>query len=184
MIRGGKGPTRPSPYGQPAGADYAEAEPEVSEAELLELERQLMGDGATVGSGAGPDERKPAEDPDEFACYVGGLNKQTTREEMTAHFAQAGEIFSISFAGEKQGQTLGAIKGIGFVKFTSEEAAAQAVLMLNASELNGATIKVDRWKGSKPKDKGKGKGKDGGKGWEGALGGGWGMGGWGGAWGG
>ena len=71
--------------------------------------------------------------------YVGNLNKTTTQEEISALFAQAGEIASVELVKDAQGMS----KGFAFVAMTTQEGADKAISMFNAYTLGDKQLKVN-----------------------------------------
>lgn len=75
--------------------------------------------------------------------WVGSLAEDTTFKQLQEHMNQAGKC--------KRAQVLK--KGTGFCWMSSPEEASNAILMLNGSVLQGATIVVDAWtKKEKPEN--------------------------------
>ncbi len=72
--------------------------------------------------------------------YVGNLPFTVTNEELTALFAQYGQVTNARVV---QDQHSGRSKGFGFVEMDSAEEANKAIEQLDNSELNGRPIKVN-----------------------------------------
>jgi len=70
---------------------------------------------------------------------VGGLPYSLSENELYEVFAEYGEITSCNIIIDKfSGQS----KGFGFVEYSEQEMAKEAVKHLDGSQLNGRTIKV------------------------------------------
>jgi RNA recognition motif-containing protein len=74
--------------------------------------------------------------------YVGNLNYSVTNEELTALFADHGEVVNVNII---EG------KGFGFVEMSNQAEAEQAKVALNGTEFKGRTMKVDEAR--PPKDR-------------------------------
>jgi RNA recognition motif-containing protein len=72
--------------------------------------------------------------------YVGNLAKSTTQEEITALFAQEGEVTSVDLIKDRDS---GLSKGFAFVTMTSQESADKAIKKYNAYSLAGNELKVN-----------------------------------------
>ena len=72
--------------------------------------------------------------------FVGNLSRNTTEEELSALFAKAGTVESIEVITL---QEPGNSKCFAFVDMGSPDDAEKAVGMLNGSDLNGRTLKVN-----------------------------------------
>jgi RNA recognition motif-containing protein len=77
--------------------------------------------------------------------YVGNLPKSTTREELTALFAQAGEVTLTDIITDRNS---GESKGFAFVTMSTQSEAEKAIHMFNASSLQEQELRVDM---AKPK---------------------------------
>ena len=71
--------------------------------------------------------------------FVGGLAWATDSEGLKAAFAKFGEVSEAKVITDRD---TGRSRGFGFVTFTDDDAAKEAV-SLNGSELDGRTIRVD-----------------------------------------
>jgi cold-inducible RNA-binding protein len=71
--------------------------------------------------------------------FVGNLSFQTTENDITMLFEQAGEVESTSIITDRDS---GRSKGFAFVEMDSE-AADKAISQFNGAELNGRTITVN-----------------------------------------
>jgi RNA recognition motif-containing protein len=76
----------------------------------------------------------------EIRIYVGNLAKSTTQDEITALFAQEGEVTAVDLVKDR---TTGLSKGFAFVTMTSQESADKAISKYNAYSLAGNVIKVN-----------------------------------------
>jgi RNA recognition motif-containing protein len=76
----------------------------------------------------------------EIRIYVGNLAKSTTQEEITALFAQEGEVTSVDLIKDRAS---GLSKGFAFVTMTSQESADKAISKYNAYSLAGNALKVN-----------------------------------------
>lgn len=90
--------------------------------------------------------------------FVGGLSWDTSEESLSQHFAQAGDIVEAKIIQDRES---GRSRGFGFVTFSSEDHAGNAVEMFDGKELDGRTIKVDF---AEDKPRGRGFGSEGGGG--------------------
>lgn len=75
----------------------------------------------------------------EAKLYVGNLSKSTTQEELTALFAQAGEVTSAEVIQDRQS---GESKGFAFITMSAQSEADKAVSMFNAYSLSDHALKV------------------------------------------
>jgi len=76
----------------------------------------------------------------DIRIYVGNLAKSTTQDEITALFAQEGEVTSVDLIKDRQS---GLSKGFAFVTMTSQESADKAISKYNAYTLAGNVLKVN-----------------------------------------
>lgn len=72
--------------------------------------------------------------------FVGNLSRTTTEEELTALFATVGTVAKIELITV---QEPGNPKRFAFIDMSSPDDAEKAVGMLNGSDLNGRTLKVN-----------------------------------------
>src|SRR4030042_718626 len=75
----------------------------------------------------------------EIRIYVGNLAKSTTQDEITALFAQEGEVTSVELVKDRNS---GLSKGFAFVAMTSQESADKAISKYNGYSLAGDELKV------------------------------------------
>ena len=76
----------------------------------------------------------------DIRIYVGNLAKSTTQDEITALFAQEGEVTSVDLIKDRAS---GLSKGFAFVTMTSQESADKAISKYNAYTLAGNALKVN-----------------------------------------
>lgn len=72
--------------------------------------------------------------------YVGGLPYQTTDEELTELFNQAGRV---TFARIITDRDTGRSKGFGFVEMSTDQEAQNAIARLNGTSVGSRTITVN-----------------------------------------
>jgi cold-inducible RNA-binding protein len=89
--------------------------------------------------------------------YVGGLSYNTTEEELSAHFAQAGTVKSVHIATDKD---TGRSRGFGFVEMSTQEETDKAIQMFDGKELGGRSLTVNP---AKPREE-RGSGRNSGRG--------------------
>src|SRR4030095_4991093 len=71
--------------------------------------------------------------------YVGNLSFQTTENDLTNLFEQAGQIESVTIITDRD---TGRSKGFGFVEMTNEDA-EKAIEQFNGTEFNGRSLTVN-----------------------------------------
>ena len=76
----------------------------------------------------------------DIRIYVGNLAKSTTLDEITALFAQEGEVTSVDLIKDRDS---GLSKGFAFVTMTSQESADKAISKYNGYPLAGNELKVN-----------------------------------------
>jgi len=76
----------------------------------------------------------------EIRLYVGNLAKSTTQDEITALFAQVGEVTSVDLIKDRDS---GLSKGFAFVTMTSQENADKAISKYNGYSMAGNALKVN-----------------------------------------
>jgi RNA recognition motif-containing protein len=76
----------------------------------------------------------------DIRLYVGNLAKSTTQEEITALFAQEGEVTSVDLVKDR---STGLSKGFAFVTMTSQEGADKAIAKYNGYSMAGNALKVN-----------------------------------------
>lgn len=97
------------------------------------------------GKGKGKGDR--AEDEEERMVYVANLPFSAEWQELKDFFAAAGEV-EFARVLSKDGstvQTKGKSRGIGYVRFSTQEEAETAIATLDGTEMDGRVIKVDTW---------------------------------------
>lgn len=72
--------------------------------------------------------------------FVGSLPYSTTDELLAEHFAKAGTVVSAKVITDRDS---GRSKGFGFVEMSTDEEAAEAIKMLDKSEMDGRQITVN-----------------------------------------
>ena len=72
--------------------------------------------------------------------YVGGINYDTTEDELKEAFAEAGSVDSAVIIMDRM---TGRSKGFGFVEMTTDEEAQKAMEMWNGKEFAGRTLTVN-----------------------------------------
>ena len=76
----------------------------------------------------------------DIRLYVGNLAKSTTQEEISALFAQEGEVKSVDLVKDRN---TGLSKGFAFVTMTSQESADKAIAKYNGYSMAGNALKVN-----------------------------------------
>ena len=71
--------------------------------------------------------------------YVGNLSFQTTEDDLTGLFAQAGEVESVRIITDRD---TGRSRGFGFVEM-GDDNAEKAIAQFNGTELNGRALTVN-----------------------------------------
>jgi len=71
--------------------------------------------------------------------YVGNLSYQTTENDLTALFEQAGQVDSANIITDRD---TGRSKGFGFVEMGNEDA-EKAIAQFNGTEVNGRALTVN-----------------------------------------
>jgi RNA recognition motif-containing protein len=72
--------------------------------------------------------------------FVGNLSYQTLEQDIQDHFAQAGNVTSVSLMFDK---FTGKSRGFAFVELATAEEANKAVEMFNGKDLQGRTLTVN-----------------------------------------
>ena len=75
----------------------------------------------------------------EAKVYVGNLSKSTTQDELSALFAQAGQVNTVDMIKERK---TGEPKGFAFVTMNEQGEADKAVSMFNSYSLSDHELKV------------------------------------------
>ena len=76
----------------------------------------------------------------EAKLYVGNLPRSTTGRELTAIFAQAGDVTAVTLITDR---LTGGSKGYAYVTMSAQSEADKAISMFNAYSLNDHLLKVD-----------------------------------------
>ena len=83
--------------------------------------------------------------------FVGNLSFQTSQDELTATFAQYGNVERVNIVTDRDS---GQPRGFAFVEMTEKRDAETAISVLNGSDLNGRAMNVNE---ARPKsDSGRG----------------------------
>lgn len=90
--------------------------------------------------------------------FVGGLSWGTDSDELRRAFEAIGTVEDATVITHRDGEHAGKSKGFGFVRFSNEDEAAEAVDQMNGAELGGRTIRVD-WATEKKRDNNRGNGR-------------------------
>ncbi|MEM7481025.1 MAG: RNA-binding protein [Acidobacteriota bacterium] len=72
--------------------------------------------------------------------FVGNLNFQTTKDELSTYLAGAGEVVDVYLPTDR---ATGRPRGFAFVEFSSPEEAAQAIEQYNGTELAGRNLNIN-----------------------------------------
>jgi len=72
--------------------------------------------------------------------YVGNLASSVTSNDLSTHFARAGEVVGALAVTDRES---GLCRGFGFVEMAKLEGVALAISLLNNSLLNGQLIKIE-----------------------------------------
>jgi cold-inducible RNA-binding protein len=75
--------------------------------------------------------------------YVGNLSFQTTSDELTTLFAQAGTVESVSLIEDRE---TGRSRGFGFVEMSTKEEGAAAISQFNGKDMGGRALNVNEAK--------------------------------------
>src|SRR5688572_3224955 len=83
--------------------------------------------------------------------FVGNLSYQTMEQDIQDHFAQAGNVTSVSLMFDK---FTGKSRGFAFVELATPEEANKAVEMFNGKDLQGRalTVNIARPREERPRD--------------------------------
>ncbi|KAK5975353.1 Cleavage stimulation factor subunit 2 tau variant [Trichostrongylus colubriformis] len=74
------------------------------------------------------------------SVYVGNLPYQTTEQALGDHFSQAGQVTNVKIVYDRE---TGRNKGFGFCDFADQAGAENAVNMLNGTDFNGRSLRVN-----------------------------------------
>jgi len=89
--------------------------------------------------------------------FVGNLSYETTGDELSAMFGEAGEVESCQLITDRD---TGRSKGFAFIEMDSKESATAAKEKFNGQDLHGRALKVDD---AKPKTESRNNGGGGGR---------------------
>lgn len=81
--------------------------------------------------------------------YVGNLPKAIEWQELKDHMKQVGDVQFASLLANDNGSS----RGVGFVRYATEDEALEAIAILNGTELQGRSLTVDPWTGAIPRTK-------------------------------
>lgn len=87
--------------------------------------------------------------------YVGNLAYTTTEGELSALFAEAGPVASVSLMTDRAS---GRSKGFAFVEMATDDAAQKAILAMNGREIGGRALTVNEAQPREPRSGGFGGG--------------------------
>ncbi|MDX3227186.1 RNA-binding protein [Streptomyces sp. ME19-01-6] len=80
--------------------------------------------------------------------YVGNLSFETTEDDLQRVFEQCGEVAGVQIMYDRDTQRS---QGFGFVEMSDNDAAEQAVVDLNGTEIGGRSIQVDEARSRAPR---------------------------------
>lgn len=72
--------------------------------------------------------------------YVGGINYDTSEEQLGEIFSEAGTVESVAIIIDRM---TGRSRGFGFVEMTTDEEAQKAIETFNGKEVEGRTLTVN-----------------------------------------
>jgi cold-inducible RNA-binding protein len=98
--------------------------------------------------------------------FVGNLSYQTSQDDLTAAFAQFGQVDRVNIVTDRDS---GQPRGFAFVEMANRDEGENAINSLNGAEMNGRALNVNE---ARPKPAGGGGGGFGGRGGGGRPGGG------------
>ncbi len=87
--------------------------------------------------------------------FVGGLSWNTTDDSLRQVFERFGNVEEARIITDRE---TGRSRGFGFVTFTDDEGADNAIAEMDGTELDGRTIKVNEAQERPPRDRGFGGG--------------------------
>jgi len=90
--------------------------------------------------------------------YVGNLSYQTTENDLSSLFEQAGQVESVNIITDRD---TGRSKGFGFVEMSNEDA-DKAIAQFNGTEINGRALTVNEARPREERSGGGGRGGYGG----------------------
>ena len=83
--------------------------------------------------------------------YVGNLSFQTTETDLSAMFAEIGQVESVQIITDRD---TGRSKGFGFVEMVDDAAAEKAIERLNGKSVGGRNLTVNEAKPQQKRDSG------------------------------
>ena len=83
--------------------------------------------------------------------YVGNLSFQTTETDLSAMFAEIGQVESVQIITDRD---TGRSKGFGFVEMVDDAAAEKAIEQLNGKSVGGRNLTVNEAKPQQKRDSG------------------------------
>jgi RNA recognition motif-containing protein len=93
--------------------------------------------------------------------YVGNLSFQTTSQELTELFTQAGTVESANVIEDRD---TGRSKGFAFIEMSTQDEANSAIEQFNGKEIGGRSLKVNEAKPRENRSGGSGRGFGGNRG--------------------
>jgi RNA recognition motif-containing protein len=87
-----------------------------------------------------------------MSIYVGNLNYDVTKEDLTTVFEEYGTVSRVSLPSDRES---GRPRGFGFVEMSSEEEEAKAIENLDGAEWMGRELRVNK---ARPRDNSRGGG--------------------------
>ena len=76
-----------------------------------------------------------------MSIYVGNLNYEVTKEDLTTVFAEYGTVSRVSLPSDRE---TGRPRGFGFVEMSSEEEETAAIESLDGAEWMGRELRVNK----------------------------------------
>ena len=101
----------------------------------------MDGNGPLIGQETG-EEKSPSRRRRAISAkiFVGNLNFQTTKEELTDLLSAAGQIVDVYLPADR---ATGRPRGFAFVEFSSEAEASEAIRMFNEHEMGGRKLNIN-----------------------------------------
>jgi RNA recognition motif-containing protein len=87
-----------------------------------------------------------------MSIYVGNLNYEVTKEDLTTVFEEYGTVSRVSLPSDRES---GRPRGFGFVEMSSEDEETKAIENLDGAEWMGRELRVNK---ARPKDNNRGGG--------------------------
>jgi RNA recognition motif-containing protein len=76
----------------------------------------------------------------ETRLYIGNMPQEMTEQDLRTMFSEAGTVESVDVVMDRR---IGKPRGFAFVTMNSLDEAEKAILMFNAKDINGRTLKVN-----------------------------------------